>query len=43
MGRGCVPELIGRCSRELLISHVNLTVVMLYCISNGTECRHAQF
>ncbi len=43
MGQGCVPESIRQCGRELLISHVNLTVVMLYCISNGTECRHAQF
>ena len=38
-----MPESVGRDSGEPLISHVNLTVVMLYCISNGTECRHAQF
>lgn len=38
-----MPEPIGRCGSKLLFSHVNLTVVMLYCISNGTECRHAQF
>ena len=36
-----MPEPIRQCGWELLIPHVNLTVVMLYCISNGTECRHA--